>query len=136
MIVKDENSYVTIEEADEIVELHYMLESIGDYWLSLEDIQKEQLLIQSAGEMQNLPVLGVKLFIQQPLQFPRRANFNRITQYETPEEVKRAQVLNAVRILEVKLMLKGKDGKILSSLDAENEMHRWIGGGFKFGGGR
>ena len=126
------NTYCTLEDADSIVAQIYPFGDNQAYWGALSDDKKEQLLINSAKEMENLPVAGVKLFYNQPLQFPRKANFYRYN--EIPSEVKEAQVANAVDMMLVGIGTKQPDGKILTSLLAENKLKRWTCGGFKMGG--
>lgn len=128
------NTYCTLEEANKIVKETYPVGFNSAYWDGLTDEQKESLLIESAEEMELLPVAGVKLFYNQPLQFPRRSTFFR--QNEIPREVKDAQVINAFNMFLISLGVKQQDGKILSSLEAEKELRRWTCGGFKMGGYR
>ena len=126
------NTYCTIADADSFVAQIYPIGDNQAYWSALSDEQKEQLLINSAKEMETIPVAGVKLFYNQPLQFPRKSNFYRYN--EIPSEVKEAQVANAVDMLLVGIGTKQPDGKILTSLLAENKLKRWTSGGFKMGG--
>jgi len=132
MLEIGKNTYCTLEDANRIVKETYPIGSISAYWDGLTDEQKEHLLIESAEEMELLPVAGVKLFYNQPLQFPRRSMFYR--QNDIPREVKDAQVVNAVDMLLDNLGIKPKDGNILTSKAAEKELRRWTSGGFKMGG--
>ena len=126
------NTYCSLEDADSLVK---QLFPIGDnlaYWNALNEEQKEQLLINSASEIEKLPIAGVKLFWNQPLQFPRRSNFYRYN--ETPKEVMEAQVINAVDMMLVGIGIKEADGKILTSALAEQKLKVWTSGGFKMEG--
>lgn len=132
MLEIGKNTYCTLEDANRIVKETYPIGSNAAYWDGLDDEQKENLLIESAEEMELLPVAGVKLFYNQPLQFPRRSMFYR--QNDIPREVKDAQVINALDMLLVELGIKQQDGSILTSKQAEKELRRWTSGGFKMGG--
>ena len=132
MLEIGKNTYCTLEDANRIVKETYPIGSNAAYWDGLDDEQKENLLIESAEEMELLPVAGVKLFYNQPLQFPRRATFYR--QNDIPREVKDAQVINALDMLLINLGIKQQDGNVLTSKQAEKELRRWTSGGFKMGG--
>lgn len=133
MLEKDKNTYVTIAEADSIVANKFALDSIAAYWDGLSDQEKEAFLTESALEIESLPVAGIKLYFTQPLQFPRRSLFYK--GWETPQEVKDAQVVNAVEIMGLRLGINTSErGNILTSLRAENMLKRWTSGGFKMGG--
>lgn len=128
------NTYCTLEEADSIVKKKFIIGSEYPYWVALEDEQKENLLIESATEIEHIPVAGFKNHYDQPLQFPRWSNFYR--EQKIPQEVKNAQVINAIAIMFLQLGTKQKDGKILTSLRAEDELKCWTCGGFKMESGR
>ncbi len=133
MLEIGKNTYVTIAEADEIANTKTIVDSTAVYWSGLSDYEKEAFLTESAMEIEQLPVAGIKLFYNQPLQFPRRANFYR--ELSIPREVKEAQVVNAIELLKIKLKEGQRDGKILTSASAELLLKRWSSGGFKLGGG-
>lgn len=126
------NTYCTLEEANKLVKSNYPIGDFAAYWVGLTDEQKEQILINSAIEMETLPVAGAKVFYNQPLQFPRKSNFYRFNQI--PNEVKDAQVVNALETMLVSIGAKAKDGKILTSALAEQKLCKWTCGGFKMGG--
>ena len=132
MLNVGENTYVTLEEANKIVEESFPLGSKKDYWNGLTDEQKEYLLIESTEEMELLVVNGIKCNVNQKLQFPRRTNFNRFN--EITRDVKDCQVVNALYMLLVELKIEEADGKVLTSLKAEQELKRYTVGGFKMGG--
>lgn len=135
MLEIGKNTYCTLDDANRIVKETYPLGSNKAYWDGLDDEQKELLLIEAAEEMELLPVAGVKVFYNQPLQFPRKSNFYRDN--EIPREVKDAQVINAVEMMLVHLGIQSeRTGKVLTSADAERELRRWTSGGFKMGGVR
>lgn len=126
------NTYCTLEEANKLVKSNYPIGDFAAYWVGLTDEQKEQMLINSAIEMETLPVAGAKVFYNQPLQFPRKSNFYRFNQI--PNEVKDAQVVNALETMLVSIGAKAKDGRILTSALAEQKLRKWTCGGFKMGG--
>lgn len=126
------NTYCTLEDANNLVKCNYPVGDYAAYWSGLTDEQKEQMLINSAIEMETLPVAGAKVFYNQPLQFPRKSNFYRFNQI--PDEVKNAQVINALESMLVSIGAKAKDGKILTSALAEQKLRKWTCGGFKMGG--
>lgn len=126
------NTYCLLDETEEMARRLYPLGSTFDYWKALSEDQQENLLIESANEIERLPVVGMKLLRDQNLQFPRNSDFYR--EQTIPKEVKEAQVLNAVDKMLVELNLKLADGKILTSLRAENKLRNWTSGGFKMGG--
>lgn len=126
------NTYCTLEEANKLIKSNYPIGDFAAYWVGLTDEQKEQILINSAIEMETLPVAGAKVFYNQPLQFPRKSNFYRFNQI--PNEVKDAQVVNALETMLVSIGAKAKDGKILTSALAEQKLRKWTCGGFKMGG--
>lgn len=128
------NTYCTLADADALIAQNYPLGDNPAYWGALSEQQKEQLLINSAKEIEHLPVAGVKLFYNQPLQFPRKSNFYKLN--TIPDEVKDAQVANAMDLALIALGIKQKDGKILTSATAETKLKRWTCGGFTIGGVR
>lgn len=132
MLKVGENSYCTLEEANKITRETYITGSVAAYWEALEDEKKELFLIDSAEEMERLPVAGIKLFHNQPLQFPRRSNFYRDS--DIPREVKDAQVINAVESMLDGFGIPQEKGKVLTSAKAEKELSRWTSGGFKMRG--
>ena len=130
MIDTAKNSYITIEEADEIITRLCVLDSSTAYWDALEDEQKEAFLVQSCREIDMTPKAGHKVYLYQKLEFPRRANFRWPTDiYEVPQEVKEAQAVNALALM--KVQLGGlPDGRRLTSARAEQMMGLWFNGGF------
>ena len=131
------NTYVDIDEANLIIQSEYPLGDNFNYWDALTNEQKEALLIKSTKEIERLPVNGIRIrnVRQQPLQFPRRSEFFREFNV-IPEEVKEAECINAIALMLEGLNLQEKDGKILTSLKAEERLRTWTSGGFKMRGGR
>lgn len=137
MLEKNVDSYVTVEESNNLVEKLFQYDGIGAYWQALECEAKASFLLQSMNELEVLPVSGTVVTFLQQLQFPRYSNSHRFIGIPTvPKEVKEAQVVNAVEIFRLTLGLeaKYKKGNILTSGRAETIMRSWTCGGFKFGG--
>jgi len=126
------NTYCSLDEANDIISANYPIGDNCHYWNALTDEQKGGLLIKSTMEMERLPVAGVKVFYNQPLQFPRKSNFYKFN--TIPDEIKHAQVINCMDMLLITLGLKKADGKVLTSLDAEKRLNKWTSGGFKMAG--
>lgn len=85
------SSYVTIEEATQYVLQHYTSgDSVRIAWESLTDEDKQILLNRSADAINSLPLPGRKTYPDQENAFPRYPST------EVPEEVKAAQVENAL----------------------------------------
>lgn len=100
-LVVGENTYVTIEEANEYVE-NSMLSTDGrkTAWEKLCDNDKAVYLRNSLLEIESLPFIGYKVFLDQPLCFPRvRSAFGSPT--TIPNIIKTAQMKNALAMLPV-----------------------------------
>lgn len=92
-LIVNTNSYVTISEADKIVENYFLEDDVERLkYENLSDDDKSAILYRSCLDMQVIPYRGYKKDPQQTLAFPR---INRAG-YESDEyTVKLAQVLNA-----------------------------------------
>ena len=91
------NSYVTIAEADEYIESNFSeTDDLAAIWGVLTDREKEHFLKASLGQIESLVLAGVPVNRDQPLQFPRCRVFRPGI---IPQEVKDAQVENALEIL-------------------------------------
>lgn len=144
MIEVGVNSYVTLEEAEEMI-LKYKtsIDYDRDLWNALDDVDKEKFLLQSNEEIENVAVVGYKYFYDQILNFPRVKYYHQVqARYGTipyppinidynkvPFEIKRAQVENALGIIEkqmdrenVKIYDKGVSSQIVLTL-----MRDWFG---------
>jgi len=82
------NSYVTITEADEIIEGVYD----NAEWQSLTTEQKTVALINAATKLDNMYLKGAKLSENQEMQFPRN------WETDVSEKVKMAQCYEALEI--------------------------------------
>lgn len=113
MLEVGKNTYVTIAEADEYIELHYAEKNIlRATWTVLPDDYKERYLLKSMQELESLPFVGRKTIWSSDLQFPRTLlnapiytrrsplfilyNFK---DNEVPAEVKAAEIENALGII-------------------------------------
>ena len=91
------NTYVTITEADDYIESNFgEYDDLAVIWGVLSNREKERYLRASLGQIEALVIPGRPLDRDQPLQFPRCGVFRSGI---IPQEVKDAQVENAVEIL-------------------------------------
>lgn len=77
MLVVGENAYADINEYDSLIHSRFMKnEPIRKYWDSLDNEDKESLIVGSTLKIDNETMLykGTKLNKNQPLQFPRLIN--------------------------------------------------------------
>lgn len=88
MLVTQENSYLTIEEADQYLEFEVQ----APLWEILEPYQKARFLVTAARSIDSLALSGDPLSPEQPLAFPRSP------QQEVPAQVKAAQALEALAL--------------------------------------
>lgn len=83
--------YVTLEEADQYVETHYVEDaSERTFWEDLDDSDKQVLLLTSFEAIERLPFTGRKTFNSQETMFPRYPSTT------VPKDVKAAQIENAL----------------------------------------
>lgn len=88
------DSYVTLDEADEIVRLTSDNSQLRDNWFNLADSDKERKLRNACYRIDSLRLSSYKHNLSQELQFPRG------TDSTVPERVKQAQVLEAMQSLD------------------------------------
>lgn len=135
---KNINSYVTVEEADKLItEMYSNDDSLANYWLYSEQDDKEDLLLRSMDEIESCILQGRKASFNQPLQFPRTRRapytcfliyyYDLETDYNGLSEVQKAQVVNALEILNIQIGQQAT-GKYLSSLRAEKILRSWLTG--------
>lgn len=85
MLKAGTNSYITVQEADELLK-----GAAGEaQWAALQDRQKEELLTAAAGRMERLPFRGKKHSLFQEMAFPRDSRA------AVPQTVKLAQAMEA-----------------------------------------
>jgi len=96
-IIVNENSYITIDEADVILEHAFNT----DAWIASSDTDKEKALRAATRNTDNLSLQGVKYSEDQLLEFPR--NLTRIYLNDAvgvvPARVKEAVAIEGAKIL-------------------------------------
>lgn len=90
MITVGLNSYITLSEADELLRGDKLYEQ----YAALAEDQQEKLLKDAALRIDALPFSGQKKSVMQYMEFPR--NY----QTEVPYQVKSAQAIEAVSVLD------------------------------------
>ena len=101
MTISHENSYLTIEEANE-----YFSGRLGsDIWTTLTETQKEQALITATKRIDTLPFIGYKCSPAQPLEFPRFfVDFSYALDFYTtavvPKQIKNATAEEALTLVQ------------------------------------
>lgn len=114
MIIIGENSYVDIPYADRYVETYNTAYApLAVHWSVLTDKEKEQYLYSSLSQIEKLPFIGRKYAVNQKLQFPRYLRvsgygcmhypFNTVQEEDIPEDVKEAQVENALGLINAEI---------------------------------
>lgn len=94
MLVVSENTYITIDEADELIATHLdKYNGLRLFWEILDDEEKEQYLTRSIEQIESLVFPGKKSRPTQLLTFPRAPSV------EVPKEIKMAQAYNALGFL-------------------------------------
>lgn len=83
--------YVTLAEANNYIETRYLSsDPLRETWDGMSDEDKTVCLMRSLDAIESLPYVGHKMSATQLLAFPR------CPQTEVPENVKRAQIENAL----------------------------------------
>lgn len=122
MLEINNDSYVSIEYADQYVNDNYPeYDDLAVVWGVLTERDKEAYLRASAWQIETLVLQGVPLYKDQPMQFPRKECFREATYTNptVPDEVKDAQVENAIALLNKDLNTRSDDQmKILGTLGA------------------
>ena len=76
------DTYVTLEDADAYIEARYS-GADAERWAALEEIQREALLLSACEEIEALPLIGRKLYINQTLAFPRWPSDDYVPDFRT-----------------------------------------------------
>ena len=92
---KESNSFVTLTEADDIIEGDGFPDDAGE-WEDLEDEAKEYRLRLGADLMSSLPLKGNRVFCGQALCFPRD---HQVNVHLIPDEVKETQCFVAYAVV-------------------------------------
>lgn len=96
-LVVNENTYVTVSEADKIVSNYLTSDSeILSLYDNLDDDDKTVILYRSCLDMQKLKYRGIKQEPNQKLAFPRT---NRLGYKSDDDMVKLAQVINSLSFI-------------------------------------
>lgn len=97
MITVGENTYITVLEADTLLQYEFDF----DNWYNLTELEKERALVQATRNIDNHFFIGEKYNFEQTLEFPRdiitRKNGDN-TYGEVPNNVKLACALEALEI--------------------------------------
>lgn len=89
------NTYMTVEEADSIIEDIYFEDDVErEYWESLDDVGKQRLILRGTKIIDTLPFLGVQYPGFQNMKWPRLITFRYV---ECPYDVKVAIVLQSIK---------------------------------------
>lgn len=131
MLIQGENTYSTVAEANEYINNYYTKYApLRAIWTVLDDDEKESYLRNSLTEMEALLFVGRKYRINQKLAFPRIKSgaagyvypygpfYGGMADYaEIPQEVKEAQVENALALIGKECMAQtDKQFMIMQSL--------------------
>lgn len=112
------DTYVTVAEADEFINKYYPeFDDLAVVWGVLTEREKASYLYTSLQQMEALVLQGKPLDRNQPLQFPRVKCFKPATRENPiiPEEVKEAQIENAIELLNADLNARSDEQIILLS---------------------
>lgn len=91
MLEVGKNSYISVENADELVRILFpTYDGYRVYWSVLTEDEKESYLIRSMQQIESLHIAGCKHNLNQLLKFPR------IKEKGVSETVKMAQFYNAI----------------------------------------
>lgn len=127
---KGVNSYVSVEEADDYIELFYNTYApLRIHWSVLTEEEKQKLLIRSTLQLERLPFSGQREFFDQPLAFPRRSYFisgfltpmsyviayNLNGESKIPKEIYFAEIENALGLIQ-KEYIYNRDQNMISIL--------------------
>lgn len=117
MLESGVNTYISVDGADEIINSGYReFDDLACRWRVLDDVEKEIYLTSAMDEIENLVLTGSKLHEKQTLCFPRVGCYK---ENEIPQEVKQAQVENALALLGAELSRRSAEQiQTMSSLGA------------------
>ena len=122
MLTVGENSYITLEEAEDCLDGAVG----GEAWIDLEPVQKRRYLLAAAQNVDSLLFTGRKSDCNQPMAFPRAP-------LETvPNAVKLAQALEALALSDAQAASRRKlqeQGVASISLGKASESYREPVGG-------
>lgn len=94
-LITNENSYVTLDEANDIVNKSFLSNSSErQYWDGLTDDDKEILILNQMDKIENIKWLGFKRDSKQKLNWPRVIHQ---INYECPWSIKKGIVLQMIQ---------------------------------------
>ena len=112
------NSYVSLDEADDFVEQNYSEKNnLACHWKVLSDSTKSIYLVKSARQIDSQMYAGRRLTRLQFMAFPRSEGWKHCT---IPDEVKIAQIINALAIFNERLKKDSRIAKSGQPIAAEN----------------
>lgn len=97
-LIVNENSYMTLDEANTLIEQSFMSKDIHRvFWESLSDEDKISLILYNTEIIDSSTMLYKwgKLHANQPMQFPRKDNYGRVI--ECPKKIKIGLLMQALR---------------------------------------
>lgn len=112
------DTYVTVAEADEYIGQYYPeYDDLAVVWGVLTEREKMSYLYTSVQQIEALVLQGRPLNPNQPLQFPRVGCFKPATKQNPaiPDEVKEAQIENALELLNADLGARSDEQMIVLS---------------------
>ena len=108
MLTVSENTYINIDEADELIATHLdEYNGLRLFWEILDDKEKEKYLTRSIEQMETLVYPGRKSDPTRSLSFPRAPSV------EVPKEIKLAQAYNALGFLNADMKEAGEESQKL-----------------------
>lgn len=112
------DTYVTVQEADEYISKYYSdYDDLAIVWGVLDEKEKASYLYTSIQQMESLVLQGIPLNPAQPLNFPRVKCYKPATRENPsiPDEVKEAQIENALELLNADLGARSDEQMIVLS---------------------
>lgn len=100
MLVLNENSYITLDEANSIMNELLSTSDAVILWNSLSESDKESIIINATEQYDNdeMHYIGEKVSEDQPLQFPRKIGNKEIS---CPYKIKKGILLQGIRSVEI-----------------------------------
>ncbi len=118
-MVVGKDTYVSVAEADKFIEDYYPeYDDLVITWGVLTEKEKRSYLYTSLQQMEALVLQGKPLKKDQPLQFPRVNCYKPATKengFAVPDEVKEAQIDNALELLNADLGARSDEQMIVLS---------------------
>lgn len=104
MFEVNKNTYVTANEADELIKQHFSrYDGLRLFWEVLDEDEKESYLIRAAEQIDSLAYPSRKTYPTQGMAFPR------VPEQVVSSKVKLAQVYNALGVLNAEIKQSAKE---------------------------